>query len=92
LKHGTEAPRPVLSSQPSGMQRPAAAVAALDLAGYANALPVTLGKPLGRFSLGSWAEAVAFPVVQISEPLPIINDAHKALGFVGVRLLVGPAR
>ena len=49
----------------------------------------TLGKAVGRFS---WAEAVALPVVQISEPFPELNDAHEALGFAGVRLLVGLAR
>jgi hypothetical protein len=53
---------------------------------------MTLGKPLGRFCLGSWAGAVTFPVVQIGEPLPIFNDAHEAPGLVGVRLLVGFAR
>jgi hypothetical protein len=52
----------------------------------------TLGRPLVRDILGNWAEAVAFPVVQISEPLPIFNDAHEALGFVGIRLVAGLAR
>jgi hypothetical protein len=53
---------------------------------------MTLGRPLVRFILGSWAEAVALPVVQISEPLPIISDGHEALGFLGIRIFASPAR
>ena len=40
-----------------------------------------------RFTLRSWAEPVAFPVVQISKPLPIISNAHEALEFLGIRLV-----
>jgi len=53
---------------------------------------MTLGRPPVRLKLGSWAEAVALPVVHISEPLPIFSDAHEALEFVGIMLFASLAR
>ena len=42
--------------------------------------------------LGGSTEAVAFPVVQIREPLPIFSDAHETLGFLGIRIFTSLAR
>jgi len=57
-----------------------------------HGLSRTLGRPLLRFKLGSWAEAVALPVVHISEPLPIFSDAHEALELVRIRFFASLAR